>query len=457
MDLSRRAFLKSTAAAATPTSALRALADPKSAEQQHPWPENGTLIPDTGWTLWLDREAKWKDDTLYLPEDVIVANLPTNAPTRGWAWVERGCPFPEAAQCTDERASHAADQHEGPIPVTLPGTVEQHFWGANGTRPYTPEEYRYAADDPIPQNGAYFGVSWWYRSIDIPKEWSGKRIFLHIRAAHLRAEVYLNRKLVGYSILEELPFECDLTPAAKPGEENHLAIRITNPFGRYDWVDGLNAQWGAVKLYRSHGFGGLDRGMTLSAHIGLLRVRDAWVLNTTTSDAIKVFLEVEGEANSFQTLDNRLIYELQESQTGKTLARSGIGYILTVERAATKGQTAIYSLTITCPDAQLWQLNHPTLYKLVLGITGKIANDSLERFADTRTIPFAFRTFGPEGVGTNGLFCLNGKRIRLYSAISWGYWGINGMFPTPELAEKEVTQAKKLNLNCLNLKRSLIA
>ena len=140
-------------------------------------------------------------------------------------------------------------------------------------RPYTPDEYRYAADDkqegnggPVPQNGAYFGVSWWRQEIDIPVSMAGKRIFLHVRGAHLRAEVYLNEKLVGYSIMEELPFEAELTHAAKPGGKNVLAIRITNPFGRFDWVDGLNEQWGAVKLYRSHGFGGLDRGMTISAH-----------------------------------------------------------------------------------------------------------------------------------------------------------------------------------------------
>ncbi len=152
----------------------------------------------------------------------------------------------------------------------MPGTVEQHFWGKFGAgedgkpRPYTPQEYRYAADDPIPQNGAYFGVSWWWREIEIPAEMQGKRIFLHVRGAHLRAEVYLNEKLVGYSIMEELPFECDLTHAAKPGGKNVLAIRITNPFGRFDWVDGLNEQWGAVKIYRSHRFGGLDRGMKIS-------------------------------------------------------------------------------------------------------------------------------------------------------------------------------------------------
>ena len=80
--------------------------------------------------------------------------------------------------------------------------------------------------------------------------------------------------------MEELPFECDLTNAADPGGLNLIAVRLTNPFGRYDWVDGLNAQWGAVKLYRSHGFAGLDRGMTLSAHDQNVRIKNASILNT---------------------------------------------------------------------------------------------------------------------------------------------------------------------------------
>ena len=134
-----------------------------------PWPENGTLIPDEGWRLWLDRNAEWKQDAIFLPEDVMQdadgvvrgkgEPLPVNAPTGGW----------------DVLAGEPA----GSVRVNLPGTVEQHFWGKFGAgqdgkpRPYTPDEYRYAAgltradnDDPVPQNGAYFGVSWWHRAIE---------------------------------------------------------------------------------------------------------------------------------------------------------------------------------------------------------------------------------------------------------------------------------------------------
>ncbi|MGO4518000.1 hypothetical protein AB4Y89_19555 [Terriglobus sp. 2YAB30_2] len=38
-------------------------------------------ISDDGWRLWLDRSATWKNDTIYLPDDVKLGSLPVNAPT----------------------------------------------------------------------------------------------------------------------------------------------------------------------------------------------------------------------------------------------------------------------------------------------------------------------------------------------------------------------------------------
>ncbi len=460
--MNRREFLQSTAGVAVAAGVVRGLsvaAQGAGHAAAEAWPENGTLIPDEGWRLWVDRSAEWKQDAIFLPEDVtrdadgVVMGggkpLPVNAPTGGWGVL--------------------AGAAQGSIPVTLPGTVEQHFWGKFGAgadgkpRPYLPEEYRYAPDDPVPQNGAYFGVSWWWRKIEIPAEMAGKRIFLHVRGAHLRAEVYLNGKLVGYSILEELPFEAELTHAAKPGGKNVLAIRITNPFGRFDWVDGLNEQWGAVKLYRSHGFGGLDRGMTISAHEGV-RIKDVWMLNTADSHTVQTNVVLEHEqSSSIGTLS----FEVLDSITHKSLLKkeSGVGFNNIDDRSiaidpAIRAQywadqakpvswtTTNWSEDLSCPDAKLWDLNSPALYELRIQFANK-------QTLETRVIAFGFRTFAPEGLGTNALFRLNGRRMKIYTAISWGYWGINGMWPTPELAEKEVTQAKKLNLTCLNFHRNL--
>jgi hypothetical protein len=462
--MNRREFLQSTAATAVAAGVVRGLpveAQGATTHAAEPWPENGTLIPDEGWRLWLDRAAEWKQDAIFLPEDVTQdadgmvrgkgEPLPVNAPTGGW----------------DVLAGEPA----GSVHVTLPGTVEQHYWGKFGAgedgkpRPYTPDEYRYAADDLVPQNGAYFGVSWWWREIEIPASMAGKRIFLHVRGAHLRAEVYLNEKLVGYSILEELPFEAELTHAAKPGGKNVLAIRITNPWGRFDWVDGLNERWGAVKLYRSHGFGGLDRGMTISAH-GEVRIKDIWVLNSTDIKSVKAYIQLESStAEALRNLKGEYGAEIIDPSTGKVFAAFGTGLtgwsspipdaaIQEVDKslgiAIAQGRaTRLLVHDVDYPDAKQWSLDSPMLYHFRISL--KTANGS----TDTRTIPFGFRTFAPEGLGTNALFRLNGRRMKIYTAISWGYWGINGMWPTPELAEKEVTQAKKLNLTCLNFHRNL--
>lgn len=45
----------------------------------------------------------------------------------------------------------------------------------------------------------------------------------------MRAEVYLDGKLVAYDLIGETPFHVDITREAKPGTEQLLAVRVTNP------------------------------------------------------------------------------------------------------------------------------------------------------------------------------------------------------------------------------------
>jgi beta-galactosidase len=420
------------AAASLPASARALLLSSSSPAIDHAslvqqFSDNGTLIPDDAWHLWIDKAAQWQDDEIFLPEDVKLDALPLNPPSGGWGPL---------------RVAQNSADYAG---VTLPTTVEEHFWGYYGTRSYTPEEYRYASDDAVPQNGGYVGVSWWWRAIDIPKAYAGQRIFLHIRGARQRAEVFLNRKLVGYSILEELPFDCDLTAAANPGGENILAIRITNPGGRYDWVDGGTIQWGKVKFHRSHGFGGLDRGMVLSAHDGDFRVGELWVLNTPLPKTIRVLYGVAANADRALQNDFSASYEVIDSVSGRRLQTT----LENEKEDQPSWPEGVKSALISCPDAELWDLGAPKLYELRLTLTDANAT----KFS--RSTSFGFRWFGPEGLGENAIFKLNGRRVKVYTAISWGFWGRNGLWPTPELAEKEVTAAKRLGLNCLNFHRNV--
>jgi hypothetical protein len=293
-------------------------------------------IPDSGWKLWIDRAARYLDDRIFLPSDVDLPTLPVNPPTGGWGTLDTA------------RA----------LTVTLPTTVEEHLWGAFGERPYTADEYRYAEDDPVPQNGAYRGVSWWYRSIDIPAAVRGKRVMLHLRGARMRAEIYLNHKLVGYSIMSELPIDCDLTAAMLPGQANRLAIRITNPGGRYDWRDSTTMQWGAAKLFLSHGFGGIDRGMTLSAHPIDAHIRDAWVLNTPDPHIVTARMEIvfERAPPDIAAMRSRATLALLDA---KGAARPAAA---TLDALTLHGKVATATFTLRAADAELWSLECPTLY-----------------------------------------------------------------------------------------------
>ena len=372
-------------------------------------------VPDDGWTLSLDPKAAWKDDEIFMPDDVVLSSLPIHPPTDGWTASKTG------------------------LAVTLPATVEQFYWGKFGLRPYTAEEYRYADDDPVPQNGAYVGVSWWTKTIDIPATAKGKQVWLHIRGARMRAEVFLNEQLVGYSIMSELPIDCDLTKAMKPGQKNQLAIRITNPGGRYDWKDSNTLTWGHAKLYNSHGFGGIDRGLTISIHPMAGRISDAWVLNTPDPRVVTGHAELAlKDAPNLDAIKKQLTATLSDASGAPVAA------IVALEDISAKDRLVTVRFKVSAPTAELWDLDTPVLYRLNFAWAGS-----------RKSVRFGFRWYSPEGIGTNAMLRLNGRRIKAYTAISWGYWGYNGLWPTPDLARREVTSAKALGLNSLSFHRNV--
>jgi len=376
-------------------------------------------IPDAGWRLWLDRDAHWENDSLYLPADADIALLPVNPPTGGW----------ERLRSVDA------------VSITLPTTVEEHFWGVRGYRPFR-GEYVYENEDTLVTNGSYTGVSWWVRDVDVPEAFRGKKAILSIRGARLRAEVFWNRKLVGYNIITETSFTCDVSDAVEPGGRNQLAIRITNPGGRLDWVDTELMTWGSASFHKSHGFGGLDRGLRLCAHDPVY-ISDLWVQNTPENGRITATGVVMNTTG--RRVDARIRFDVFDK------ARQGAGSA-TASIRLDPGSQAHVSASVRCPSAKPWTPESPALYTL----TAKAASgDETASFRDSRDVAFGFRWFEASGIGKNAVLRLNGKRIRLLSAISWGFWGRNGLWPTPALAEREVRAAKALGMNCIQFHRNV--
>lgn len=351
-----------------------------------------------GWHLWQDKDARWQTEDIQLSlEDA--SKQPLAVPTAGW----------EVLTSTQS------------LPVQVPGTAEEYLQTLSG-----PE-------------GDITGVTWWTRVIDIPALKKGQKVFLHFGSIRSRAEVFINRQLADYQIVDNVPFETDITPYVKSGEQAQLAVRITDAGGNHDWRDSRTIPWGDKMLPPGHGFGGITGKVSMKV-CNPVYVADIYMQNTPQLTTANAILTLQNEKGKAASQDIRItVYEWNNKE--KIVYSEEMKGVL-----LNKGANEI-TIPITVSDAKLWSVDDPNLYICEVELReGK-------RWIDTDSRRFGFRWFEASGIGENAVFRLNGKRIMLRSAISWSFWPVNGIFPSEELAERQIRIAKELGLNMLNFHR----
>jgi hypothetical protein len=356
------------------------------------------------WTIYLDKAASWQSDRLYLPP-VNISALPAHEPTGGW----------DALETMPQKTVH------------LPATIEQYFWGYNG--------------DKFGVTGNYVGVSWFTTKVDVPEAMRGKRIFLNVGSVRFRAEIFINRRLVGYDLVNSTPFQIDITDAVKPGQTNEIAFRVTDPSGNFNWKDSQNYTWGNYRTIPSHGFGGITGKVSLSSKNDLF-IDDLFVKNKPKAN--EVDLEVTTRNESGKSNTGSFLVEIREHAGDRKViyAKSyPAGSIVTGE--------SVRTFTVSVPQAKLWSVDAPNLYDVTVTLKdGKGNEEAFHR-------RFGFRWFEVAEENGNREFRLNGKRIVVRTSISWSFWPDNGSFPDDSLATKQVMIAKRLGLNMLNFHRSI--
>ncbi|PTY05715.1 hypothetical protein DB347_15230 [Opitutaceae bacterium EW11] len=359
-------------------------------------PRIETNLSGDGWSLLVDTNAPWKSDRLFFPAPNL-ASLPTHAPTQGW----------------DAIAGKAS------LPVRVPGTTEE-----------------YTQKTPGPE-GDYQGVSWWTRSIRIPAEARGRRVLLRFEGVRERAEIYINRRLAGYDLVGSTPFEVDATSFVTPGQSCDLSVRVTDPGGNFDWRDSRPMTWGDYRLPMSHGFGGITGRVRLVVCDPVF-VDDLYVQNTP--EITKANAVVALRNTSPDTVRGGITLRVTDRASGETVFSARLSDVEIEANARREVQ-----IPLRVPAAQLWSPDSPHLYVCEVALQ---SGDSDRRV-------FGFRWFAMDGLGRDAVLRLNGKRIVLRTAISWGFWPSNGICPTEELAERQVRTAKELGLNMLNFHRAI--
>lgn len=374
---------------------------PSIPESDYNWFEREDAIDLSAknWRLWLDTTNNWLDDTLWVnPENI--SELPVNAPSCGWSTLEKGVGKN----------------------IKLPATVEEHFWGQNG--------------NAYGVTGDYIGVSWFTSQFNVSDFEKGNRVILHFESTRLRTEVYINRKLAGYNLVDGTPFEVDATPFVTEGK-NFIAVRITDPNGDFTWCDWPYFSWGSYPIVPSHAFGGITGKVRLYITDNAF-IEDVYIKNKPSVTDIDVEVTLNNPDNSAGTL----IF---------SLTKAGSRDILLQHREIIKKDSvkSVFKRSFSLSDAELWSPDTPSLYQVKVVWKGK---DNSE---DEFTRRFGFRWFEVRDVNGDKQFYLNNRRVVLRTAISWGFWPVNGSYPTVEMAIKQINTAKKLGLNMLNFHRSI--
>ncbi len=165
------------------------------------------------------------------------------------------------------------------------------WWGGKGT--------------PIPWDTS--GVVWLGKKIKLPQFMKGRRLVIHGPGIWCQARFWLNGQAVGSTDLPGLPYELNITEAARPGEENWLVCAIDNRVRE----NGFKAP--AFEVYPWGGMSGL---LTIEERDPRVEIEIISLRPTGTDDQVEITTRVRRIADSVEasamTLEVSIRRELSE-------------------------------------------------------------------------------------------------------------------------------------------------
>ena len=256
----------------------------------------------------------------------------------------------------------------------------------------------------------YQMVSGYRRVLQVPADWAGKRVFLTLGAAGHLAEVFVDGRKLSEHRCGYTAFTTELTDFLTPGKDALLVVRVDSR-EQQDFPP-----FGYVIDYMT--YGGLYREAWLDVYDGAF-VDDVCVrpripegqglLKKKDTDRAIAAVRFEGSVETTVTL--RGAVDAEQAVLRQTITRCGEDRPMVSAQAplsAMKGMAGeddrtVYTRTLKVPDAALWDIRSPALYRLETALV--CGGRELDRSETT----FGFR----RAEWRADAFYLNGRRVQL--------------------------------------------
>jgi beta-galactosidase len=280
----------------------------------------------------------------------------------------------------------------------------------------------------IPNNNNPVGS--YRKKINLPTNWKGKQIFIHVGNAKSCLFVWVNGKKVGYSEDSKLAAEFDVTKFVKDGE-NLIAFQV------YRWSDGSYLE--CQDMFR---FSGIDRDVFLYA-TEKLGVRDTKIISTLDDSYSNGLLSINAEIYNYKTENG--LYSKKDSLTVEVSLEDVKGNVVYEDKTKDfKTVLGRYKTNVefnaTIKNVQKWSAETPYLYRLY--ITLKDVKGAVKEVVPLR---IGFKKIEIKGTD----FLVNGKRVFIKGVNRHEHHPTNGHTLSKEDMRKDMEMMKKLNVNAV--------
>ncbi|MFJ8781102.1 glycoside hydrolase family 2 TIM barrel-domain containing protein [Streptomyces sp. NPDC102476] len=288
------------------------------------------------------------------------------------------------------------------------------WWGPNGLG----EEAQ-----PPAAPTRYNPVGQYRRTFTVPKDWSGRRTFLHFEGVKSAHYVWINGELVGYHEDSFTPAEYDITPHLRPGT-NQIAVEVYR-FSDGDWLEDqdmirLSGIFRSVYLYS-----------TPAVHLRDFKL-DTPLGDDYTSAELSITASVRDYGGGNQ---GRYTVETQLYDAGGHAVWSRP---LQQAVALDAGDETTVQAAKAVPAPKLWSAEHPNLYTAVLRL-----RDPAGKVIETLSHRVGLREFALK----DGLMRINGKPVSLRGTNRHEMHPDRGTALTRADLVKDITIIKRMNIN----------
>lgn len=371
-------------------------------------PAHTTLMPyaDVRQALAADRtrspyrmslDGKWKFAYADRPDDRDADFYRTDVDDSDWDTI----PVPSAWQL------HGYDR---PIYIN----ITYPWWGPNGLGEEAQPPAAPTRRNPVGQ---------YRRTFTVPRDWKGRRTFLHFEGVKSAHYVWINGELVGYHEDSYDPAEYDITPHLKPGT-NQIAVEVYR-YSDGDWLEDqdmirLSGIFRSVYLYS-----------TPAVHLRDFR------LETPLSDDYKAaelsvtanVRDYGGEGGGRYSVETQL-YDPNGHPVWPRPLQQAV--------ALDSGKEETVQAAKSVPRPRLWSAERPDLYTAVLRL-----RDPAGKVIETLSHRVGLREFALK----DGLMRINGKPVSFRGTNRHEMHPVRGSALTRAEMVEDIGIIKRLNIN----------